>query len=189
MRNKAMNPVYSPTHLSPDGHPWSAIVFYNDVYLGATHFLEMMSQHFKLGSDMTCAWDHAGKWFYDGWVGRDMAGDLFTPFPVPEEEQNLPQKVSHLTWRRKYSLSFPSLSNQLFPSSPKTKARHLKTLPYQVFSAWNGIAVLSPKPFMPPHNVKFRRAIPSGTKGNRNGQQCQASEASLICEDFWKYGF
>jgi hypothetical protein len=44
---------------------------------------------------MTCGWDHAGRWFYDGWVGRDMSGDLYTPFPVKEEDKDLPQKVSH----------------------------------------------------------------------------------------------
>jgi len=43
---------------------------------------------------MTCGWDHAGRWFYDGWVGRDMSGDLYTPFPVKEEDKELPQKVS-----------------------------------------------------------------------------------------------
>jgi hypothetical protein len=43
---------------------------------------------------MTCGWDHAGRWFYDGWVGRDMSGDLYTPFPVKEEDKDLPQKVS-----------------------------------------------------------------------------------------------
>lgn len=45
-------------------------------------------------ADMTCGWDHAGRWFYDGWVGRDMSGDLYTPFPVKEEDKDLPQKVS-----------------------------------------------------------------------------------------------
>lgn len=95
MRNDAMRPIYdsAPTGLSPDGHPWSAIVFYNDVYLSGTHFLEMLHQHFMQDADMTCGWDHAGKWFYDGWVGRDMSGDLYTPFPVKEEDKDLPQKV------------------------------------------------------------------------------------------------
>ena len=96
LRNDAMAPIYNsaPGGLSPDGHPWSAIIFYNDVYLSGTHFLEMLHQHFMQDADMTCGWDHAGKWFYDGWVGRDMSGDLYTPFPVKEEDKDLPQKVS-----------------------------------------------------------------------------------------------
>lgn len=96
LRNDAMEPIFKSKtpELSPDGKPWSAIVFYNDVYLGAAHYLELLHQHFAQDADMTCGWDHAGKWFYDGWVGRDMSGDLYTPFPVPEEEQKKDQKVS-----------------------------------------------------------------------------------------------
>lgn len=96
MRNAGMQPFYDslPSGLTPDGHPWTAIVYYNDVYLSATHFLELMHQHFIQDADMTCGWDHAGRWFYDGWVGRDMSGDLYTPFPVKDEDKELPQKVS-----------------------------------------------------------------------------------------------
>ena len=95
MRNGAMQPFYDslPSGLTPDGKPWTAIIFYNDVYLSALHFLELMHQHFMQDADMSCGWDHAGKWFYDGWVGRDMSGDLYTPFPVREEDKDLPQKV------------------------------------------------------------------------------------------------
>lgn len=96
MRNQAMKPLYDslPSGLTPDGKPWTAVVWYNDVYLSGTHFLEMLHQHFWQDADMTCGWDHAGRWFYDGWVGRDMSGDLYTPFPVKEEDKDLPQKVS-----------------------------------------------------------------------------------------------
>ena len=95
MRNAGMKPFYDtfPDGLSPDGKPWTGVIYYNDVYLSGTHILELMHQHMAQDGDMTCGWDHAGKWFYDGWVGRDMSGDLYTPFPVPEEDQPLPQKV------------------------------------------------------------------------------------------------
>jgi hypothetical protein len=110
MRNEGMEPLYNtaPEGKTWDGKPWSAVVFYNDVYLSGTHFLELLHQHFMQDADMTCGWDHAGKWFYDGWVGRDMSGDLYTPFPVKEEDKDLPQKVglSSLT------------SLQLFPALP-----------------------------------------------------------------------
>ncbi|WWC64987.1 uncharacterized protein I303_107601 [Kwoniella dejecticola CBS 10117] len=167
MRNEGMKPFYDtlPSGLSPDGHPWTGIVYYNDVYLSATHFLELMHQHFKQDADMTCGWDHAGKWFYDGWVGRDMSGDLYTPFPVKEEDKDLPQK--------------------LFPSSPGTLRRYEKMLPFQVFAGWNGITVLNPQPFMAPYNVRFRRGQPRTDKF----WECQASESSFISWDFWKYGF
>lgn len=94
MRNTGMEPLYnSPNGKTWDGKDWSAVVFYNDVYLSATHFVELLHQHFMQDADMTCGWDHAGRWFYDGWVGRDMSGDLYTPFPVKEEDKDLPQKV------------------------------------------------------------------------------------------------
>ncbi|AFR98256.1 hypothetical protein C343_06232 [Cryptococcus neoformans C23] len=167
MRNSGMQPFYdtAATGLSPDGHSWTGIVFYNDVYLSATHFLELMHQHLKQDADMTCGWDHAGKWFYDGWVARDMSGDLFTPFPVREEDKDLPQK--------------------LFPSSPETLKRYNRLLPFQAFAAWNGITVMSPEPFLPPYNVRFRR----GTPRTDDFWECQASESSFISWDFWKYGF
>ncbi|KAK4689662.1 alpha-1,3-mannosyltransferase, partial [Tremellales sp. Uapishka_1] len=166
MRNAGMQLFYDdPDGLSPDGHPWSAIVFYNDVYLSATHYLELLHQHFMQDADMTCGWDHAGKWFYDGWVGRDMSGDLYTPFPVPEEDQNLPQKA--------------------FPSSPSTRVRFEQMLPFQVFAGWNGMAVLNPLPFLPPYNVRFRRGKPQ----TETEFECQASESTFISWDFWKFGF
>ncbi|WWC72778.1 uncharacterized protein I206_106742 [Kwoniella pini CBS 10737] len=167
MRNEGMKPFYDtlPSGLSPDGNPWTGIIYYNDVYLSATHFLELMHQHFKQDADMTCGWDHAGKWFYDGWVGRDMSGDLYTPFPVKEEDKDLPQK--------------------LFPSSPGTLRRYEKMLPFQVFAGWNGITVLNPQPFMSPYNVRFRRGKPRTDKF----WECQASESSFISWDFWKFGF
>ena len=95
LRNDGMKPFYDslPSGLTPDGHPWSAIIFYNDVYLSATHFLELMHQHFMQDADMTCGWDQAGKYFYDGWIGRDMSGDLFSPFPIKDEDSQSPPKV------------------------------------------------------------------------------------------------
>jgi alpha-1,3-mannosyltransferase len=44
------------------------------------------------------------------------------------------------------------------------------------------MVILDPKPFLPPHNVRFRRSDQS--KG-----ECAASECGLICSDYWKEGF
>jgi len=64
---------------------------------------------------MTCGWDHAGRWFYDGWVGRDMSGDLYTPFPVKEEDKDLPQKVSpsFSCLLKRFFSAFPPCHNNL----------------------------------------------------------------------------
>lgn len=43
------------------------------------------------------------------------------------------------------------------------------------------MAVLSPTPFRPPYNVRFRRSFVSR-------DECAASECSLLASDFWKYG-
>jgi alpha-1,3-mannosyltransferase len=46
MRNAGMKPFYDslPSGTSPDGNPWTGVIFYNDVYLGAGHVLELMHQ-------------------------------------------------------------------------------------------------------------------------------------------------
>jgi hypothetical protein len=96
MRNDAMAPIFESDtpHLAPDGREWTHVVWHNDVYFGPGHVLELIHQHEMQDSDITCGWDHAGKWFYDGWVGRDMSGDLYSPFPVPKEDEEKPAKVS-----------------------------------------------------------------------------------------------
>lgn len=68
---------------------------------------------------MTCAWDllWGNSYFYDTWVGRDIhTGDLF-------------QKMGE-TWD-------PRPEEELFPTSPKTKERFDKGLPFQAAGCWN----------------------------------------------------
>jgi alpha-1,3-mannosyltransferase len=72
----------------------------------------------------------------------------------------------------------------------------MRTLPYQVFAGWNGIAIMRPDPFYPPYNVRFRRGKPTGLPSDystneilKDEYECQASESSFISWDFWKYGF
>lgn len=44
------------------------------------------------------------------------------------------------------------------------------------------MVVMDPAPFLPPHNVRFRR-------GDHEKGECSASECSLIAQDLWKAGF
>lgn len=44
------------------------------------------------------------------------------------------------------------------------------------------MVVMDPEPFLPPHNVRFRRS--DLMKG-----ECAASECGLLCSDYWKEGF
>jgi len=87
-----------------------------------------------------------------------MEGDLFYP-------------IDYTWW---------SPSDNLFSTSPSTLKAFKRLEPFQVYSSWNGLAVLDPKPFLPPYNIRFRR----GKQG-----ECAASECSLIAADFWKVGF
>lgn len=78
--------------------------------------------------------------------------------------------------------SWWSPSDNLFPDSPESKQRYDNLQPFQVYSSWNGLAVLDPAPFLPPHNVRFRR-------GDLEQGECAASECGLIALDFYKAGY
>ncbi|GMK56330.1 hypothetical protein CspeluHIS016_0301700 [Cutaneotrichosporon spelunceum] len=171
LRNEAMAPIFESEtpHLAPDGNKWTHVIWHNDVYFGAQHVLELLHQHETQDSDITCGWDHAGKWFYDGWVGRDMSGDLYSPFPVPKEDEDKPVKF--------------------FVSSPRTLERFERKLPFQVFSGWNGMLVINPTPFAPPYNVRFRRGTPRHPDQREGEEECQSSESMFLSWDFWRYGF
>jgi len=75
-----------------------------------------------------------------------------------------------------------SPSTNLFPSSPSTLSAFKALQPFQVYSSWNALAVLDPRPFLPPHNLRFRR-------GKAEEGECSGSECSLICQDYWSEGF
>ncbi len=73
-------------------------------------------------------------------------------------------------------------SEDLFPTSPSSLSHYRSLQPFPVYSSWNGLAVLSPTPFLPPHNVRFRRS-------DHAPGECAASECGLVAQDFWRVGF
>lgn len=75
-----------------------------------------------------------------------------------------------------------SPSEDILESSPHSRSAYETLSPFQAFSSWNALAVLSPTPFLPPFNVRFRRS-------NLKLDECAASECTLIASDFWKYGW
>ncbi|OCF43850.1 alpha-1,3-mannosyltransferase CMT1 [Kwoniella heveanensis CBS 569] len=159
LRNRALQPLWEE---------WKddiqAVVFFNDVYIHAGDVLELLFQHVKGGAAITTGmdwWKKRPEYYYDIWVGRTIdTGDLFYPIDW--------------TWW--------SPSSDLFPNSPKSKDLYASLKPFQVFSTWNAMAVLDPKPFLPPFNIRFRRS-------DRSQDECAASECTLIASDFWKIGF
>ncbi|KAL1409081.1 hypothetical protein Q8F55_005905 [Vanrija albida] len=180
LRNKALEPLWADNDLgylarTPErrrrmvGADVAAVVFFNDVFLHAADILEVLHQHVSakgstIGAGITTAWDWMERnpaYFYDVWVARAIdTGDLFYPIDQP-------------SW---------SPSTDILPTSEYSRARYEALQPFQVYSAWNGLAVLSPTPFLPPFNVRFRRGNPA--KG-----ECAASECTLIAADFWKYNW
>lgn len=159
LRNQALAPVWDTWIRKPIRQ----IVYFNDVYLKAEQVLELMYQHEVSKADLTAAWDWYRRdpaYFYDVWVARSLeTGDLFYPIGS--------------NW---------SPSEDILHDSPQSRAAFETLEPFQVYSAWNGVAVLDPKPFLPPYNVRFRRS-------RRDVDECAASECTLICSDFWKHGF
>ncbi|WRT69758.1 uncharacterized protein IL334_006749 [Kwoniella shivajii] len=160
LRNRALSPLWEKGW----GEETQAVVFFNDVYMHARDILELLFQHDKNGADITTGmdwWKKRPEYYYDIWVGRTIdTGDLFYP-------------IDYTWW---------SPSSNLFPNSPKSRIAYENLQPFQVFSSWNALAILSPKPFLPPYNVRFR-------SGNKEKGECAASECTLIASDFWKIGF
>ncbi|WWC73646.1 uncharacterized protein I206_107618 [Kwoniella pini CBS 10737] len=160
LRNRALEPLWNEWR----DDAIESIVFFNDVYLKASDILELLYQHNRNGASITTGmdwWKKKPEYYYDIWVGRTIdKGDLFYP----------------IEW------SWWSPSSDLFWNSPSSKKRFERLEPFQVFSSWNALAILSPKPFLPPHNVRFRR-------GDLMKEECAASECTLIASDFWKVGY
>lgn len=71
-------------------------------------------------------------------------------------------------------------SDRFLDVSPSDKEAYEQLRPFQAFASWGGMAVLAPTPFLPPHNLRFRR----GREG-----ECAASECELICRDLWEVGW
>ncbi|WVN89960.1 uncharacterized protein L203_105190 [Cryptococcus depauperatus CBS 7841] len=164
LRNRALAPLWQGVGNQPWGKRIEAIVFFNDVYLRAEDVLEVIYQHkYNKAGIMTAIdlWKKRPEYYYDVWVGRTIDnGDLFYPINNP-------------WW---------SASSDLFQTSPSSLSSYTQLSPFQIFSGWNALVVLAPKPFLPPYNVRFRRS-------DRSKGECAASECTLIASDFWKIGF
>lgn len=81
LRNEALKPLWETTAIQKGsgglfGENVKAVVFFNDVYLKAEHFLEMLHMHVGNQADISTAWDWYRRnpaWYYDVWVGRTVS--------------------------------------------------------------------------------------------------------------------
>lgn len=156
LRNQAMEPLYTtPTK-------YDHILFINDIVFCPNDVYELVYQRVFQRAHFVCPMDYAlwpdGLTYYDVWVGRDMNGSAFFP-PVNNHWQS---------------------GQQLLPGHGISRQRFKQGLPFQVYSCWNGMSVLDPKPFE--LGVRFRRSV--AVRG-----ECSASECFNVCKDFWKVGF
>ncbi|TYJ58936.1 alpha-1,3-mannosyltransferase CMT1 [Cryptococcus floricola] len=165
LRNRALEPLWEGVGDEEWSKEVEAVVFFNDVYLHAADVLEVLYQHQQNGAGITTAldwWKKRPEYYYDVWVGRTIdKGDLFYPIDWP--------------WWSPSSDLFSS------PTASTSKNAYTHLQPFQVFSSWNALAVLDPRPFLE-HGVRFRR-------GDLEKGECAASECTLVASDFWKEGF
>ncbi|QDZ18543.1 alpha-1,3-mannosyltransferase CMT1 [Chloropicon primus] len=156
------------------------IVFINDVYFCVRDVLHLLEH----GADMACGIDfyppvkrhnrkciRENSGYYDIWVGRDILGRRINQCPPYVDNATLPNLVSNLE----------------------------KGLPVPVQCCWNGMTVLNAEPFH--RGLRFRFVDVSTaqqqyyvTLGESEvpsdiGDECSASEASILCKDLWENGF
>lgn len=179
LRNQALEPLWHNAeghdNESGLGAQVRAVIMFNDVYLKAEHFLEVLYWHHVNQAGITTAWDWWKRnpgYYYDVWVGRTVdTGDLFYPMDPSLEK-----------WQP---------SSDVFADSPASRKAFDSLEPFPVFSSWNGLAVLDPRPLLGSSSPAFS----SNTRGVRfrsasaDAHECAASECALICSDYWKAGF
>lgn len=134
LRNYALQPLMAnPKEYDPE----TIIIFINDVALCAEDILELIYQGVVLDADMTCAFDWNEGFFYDVWIGRTMAGDLF--FEIPQSQ----------SWE---------FAHNLFWNHELSRTRYFEGRPFQVFSCWNGVVTMVGKPFLE-GKIRFRSSL------------------------------
>ncbi len=192
LRNTALSPLWDSNSELKD--VTKAVVFMNDVYLKAEHLLEVMHMHEVNGADLSSGWDWYRKdpaYYYDVWVGRTVSPPSVHERSSSRSTSLLQRLISHkllLLQIDKGDLFYPidhswwTPSEDLFPNSPLSSESYTSLNPFQVFSTWNGLAIMNPAPFLPPRDVRFRRS-------DLEKEECAASECTLVCGDFWKEGF
>lgn len=164
LRNLALQPLWQHADLVTNS---TTIVFLNDVAACPEDILELAYQRQQQHADMTCAMDWTFVFdyptFYDVWVTRSLTGNAFFEIPLTG------------SW---------DLAWNLFPDSADapSRRRYHQRRPFQVFSCWNGAVTMSAKPFLEPHELRFRNF-------DRDAGECEQGEPQLLCKDLWFRGF
>ncbi|KAF7986998.1 hypothetical protein HWV62_79 [Athelia sp. TMB] len=199
VRNEVMEPLYDGSAAAAAGvESFGRVLFMNDIIFCAADMLEILYEHENQGADMTCALDWGNHIVYDRWVLRTMTGspsyaqsELLTFFAASR---------SHPTAPADPRVPIP----QPLPWNPAERARLRRLQPFQVFSCWNGAAVISADAFTTSYNhsaggggsggggiengdttgpIRFRTARNDATPVNERQSEC-----FLLPVDLWRRG-
>ncbi|PRP76978.1 hypothetical protein PROFUN_14712 [Planoprotostelium fungivorum] len=157
------NELLEPLLFSKRGARYDLVFIYNDVGLCGRDLLEMLHHHVEQKAHISCSLDWKiggnGEFMYDEWVFRDINGYLLQPQGL----DSMKMDGSH-DW---------------FRQSPFSWIRWKAKLPFQVFTCWNGMAVMDARP-LKTKQVVFRRSEMG---------ECAESECYLVCKDYWRTGY
>ncbi|KAF7979219.1 hypothetical protein HWV62_43170 [Athelia sp. TMB] len=191
VRNEVMQPLYDGSAAAAAGvESFGRVLFMNDIIFCAADMLEILYEHENQGADMTCALDWGNHIVYDRWVLRTMTGspsyaqsELLTFFAASR---------SHPTAPTDPRTPIP----QPLPWNPAERARLRRLQPFQVFSCWNGAAVIRADAFTTTNHsgggggdggdespVRFRTARNDVTPVNERQSEC-----FLLPVDLWRRG-
>ncbi|POW08061.1 hypothetical protein PSTT_07837 [Puccinia striiformis] len=191
-RNLALSPGFKMADKALNGG-LSEVVFINDVFLCYQDILEVIWERNLQHADASCGTDWRGSKsileeygitkkkspalspqnrkqslvLYDSWVPRSLSGKTLRP------------RLDILTeYRDGYSVIFDQEKRE--EPHDLYQQRFQNNVAVPVYSCWNGIVSLSPKPFR--EGIKFRAA-------DRKIGECPSSECQLLAKDFWSLGF
>ncbi|KAI4115008.1 MAG: hypothetical protein LQ338_007927 [Usnochroma carphineum] len=137
----------------------TTVVFINDISLCPNDILELIHQRRIQHATMACPMDYSN----DGLFYDVWVARSMTGdifFNIPPS--GLWKYARNLLW-----------------DDPVAKRRLDAKKPFQAFACWNGMAAMSAKPFVE-RGIRFRRS---------SGGECYMGEPTLLCKDFWAYGF
>ncbi|KAI6325835.1 hypothetical protein MCOR14_001339 [Pyricularia oryzae] len=184
LRNLALAPLTNPSRQDSGRYTnETTVIFTNDVAICTEDILELVHQRKVQEADMTCAMDWILEGlFYDVWVSRTLAGNIFFRVPL------------NGSWE---------FSAQLMPNSTDAPSRERfdARRPFQVFACWNGAVAFNAAPL-------FRTGIRPGVSWSsdvadprqkvdpvrfrRNMEldgECYMGEPTLFAKDLWYRGF
>ena len=160
-RNNALRPLIDHKNQFDEN---STVISLSAVSACPDDILELIHQRFLQNADMTCAMDWIGTlwWdpvFHDVFVARGMTGECF--YWIPD------------TGGRDFA-------SKLFWNDPESRSRLNATLPFQVFSCWNGAVAFTAKPIMS-RRIRFRTRY--------EGECLLTGAKELFCKDMWDSGY